>query len=878
MRSLFIYLCFITPLFAIEKPEDDGLNILLLSSFGKEFPPSLEKGLDDVLGYTRGENHIHFEYLEHPKSLEEHMPVLTEYLTNKYEDVSFDFVVGWASRSHFYLMRNPDIFSGAQRIYIEFSEEDTGEASLAGNEIIIDISGDYHRTVKEIVRLQNPDKLMIVGSEKNVFSKYEIEEVKAALNSLPESLITEFIFDPSPESLAERLSKEDFGRSAVLILDGDGEYNGQIVYLNALVPISNVPLYTHWRDQLGTGVVGGRLVCDIILGQNLGNVILNPAQKERYINLSPTEYAYDWNAMKRWKIDTGRIPEGSFVLNKPTDIWALYKWYIISVFIVIIILSLLSVSLVFLLRSRNYAFKALNKEREILEFRVEERTSELVDARNKAEIANSAKSSFLANISHEIRTPMNAILGFSQVLARKVKDPILLNYIKEINRGGEILLSLINDVLDISKIEADKVELNLSPVNVGALFQEIHTFFAQEIERSGLDFQIETADDMPSYVLLDELRFRQVIMNIIGNAFKFTEKGYVHIKVGSEYLSHGKHRLVITIKDSGIGIPADQQRNIFEAFTQQKEQDSHKYGGTGLGLRIAQSLVELMGGSISLQSKKNQGSAFTITLNQVQVAQDPLKKSSKIDDQDVIFKEATILIAEDVQANHDLISAFLGGSNIRIQAAKNGKECVQMAKDIKPDLILMDIKMPEMDGRTAAQKIKNNQDLKHIPIVVVTAALDKSEEEPIKKLCDDLLTKPLNREKLYEALKKHLTYETKTLTSDSSERSMLSGDTNRSNDTGHFSELAAILENEILPQWERRYSLAVNKSEVLINRLIELGKLHQYRPLSEWAHRLQESLKLFDMDEFDKLMDQFPQMLEKTKSLNYANSDKENIS
>ncbi|MDX5299942.1 MAG: transporter substrate-binding domain-containing protein, partial [Gammaproteobacteria bacterium] len=239
-----------------------------------------------------------------------------------------------------------------------------------------------------------------------------------------------------------------------------------------------------------------------------------------------------------------------------------------------------------------------------------------------AESANRAKSEFLANMSHEIRTPMNAVMGYTELLEGMITEPRQRTYVEAIRSGGRSLLTLINDILDLSRIEAGKMRLEYGPLDLAHLLEEVRRIFVVRAEARGLSLTLEMAEDLPSSMLLDETRLRQVLFNLVGNAIKFTHKGWVviraHTEVHADLHGHALTTLVLQVQDSGIGIPPDQQARIFEAFEQQEGQSNRQYGGTGLGLAISRKLVEVMGGELSVESTPGQGSTFTVRLHDVE--------------------------------------------------------------------------------------------------------------------------------------------------------------------------------------------------------------------------------------------------------------------
>ncbi|MCB1145095.1 MAG: ATP-binding protein, partial [Leptospiraceae bacterium] len=234
----------------------------------------------------------------------------------------------------------------------------------------------------------------------------------------------------------------------------------------------------------------------------------------------------------------------------------------------------------------------------------------LKQAKGEAENANRAKSEFLANMSHEIRTPMNAILGFAELLHSKLEDEDLRYYADSISVSGTILLELINDFLDLSKIESGRMELINRAIDIRTILEEMKALFSNKVYDKKLGLIIEVEPQVPQILILDETRLRQILLNLIGNAVKFTDKGYVKVSVSSTNYQEDRVTLTIQVEDTGIGISQSEQENIFESFTQSKGQDSGKYGGTGLGLAICKKLMQLMNGEISLKKRRREGNDF----------------------------------------------------------------------------------------------------------------------------------------------------------------------------------------------------------------------------------------------------------------------------
>ncbi len=383
-----------------------------------------------------------------------------------------------------------------------------------------------------------------------------------------------------------------------------------------------------------------------------------------------------------------------------------------------------------------------------------------------AEVANKLKSEFLANMSHEIRTPLNSILGFSEILLEKTDiEHDSKGMIKTIIKSGRNLLTLINDILDLSKIEAGKIELNNDKVDVILAIKEVAGIFTNEIERKGNRLEIEYYGSSKISFLLDENRLRQVIINLVGNANKFTDNGKIKIRITQEYLKNShKGNLLIEVIDSGIGIALDQQEKIFDSFTQESSETSRKFGGTGLGLTISKRLIEAMGGTIGVNSSPGSGSIFWVSFKEIDCwANDEFRieeTDNTINIEEIKFLPQTIIVADDDELNRKLIREFLINTDINIIEATNGQEVLELIDKITPDLILIDTAMPILDGLTTTKIIKNNSRFKNINVVALTAHAMKEEEEIIRGSgVDGYLTKPLPKATLFIELMKFLKYE-----------------------------------------------------------------------------------------------------------------------
>jgi PAS domain S-box-containing protein len=385
---------------------------------------------------------------------------------------------------------------------------------------------------------------------------------------------------------------------------------------------------------------------------------------------------------------------------------------------------------------------------------------ELKEAKEKAIEANKAKSEFLANMSHEIRTPMNAILGLTESLLSKITNTQYTGHLKTIHSSGEILLSLIDDILDLSKIEANKLEFKYEPAEIRSIIREIRQIFVQKAEENGLDIEINIDKDIPHMLVIDEIRLRQVLLNLVGNALKFTEEGYIKIEVKGDINSDGETmKLQIAVIDTGIGISSGQQKVIFDAFRQQSGQSRRKYGGTGLGLAICKRLVEKMNGKIKVDSSPGKGSVFKVILSKVLISDVSATKShvAEEDYTNVEFARSTIMIVDDFKSNIETLESLING-DVKFVEAGNGREAIEKLKTVTPDLIIMDIRMPEMDGIQTAKYIRNGLKMKDIPIIVFTTSVLSFDNRISRKYVTGYIPKPAKKSQITSELKKYLKY------------------------------------------------------------------------------------------------------------------------
>jgi PAS domain S-box-containing protein len=394
-----------------------------------------------------------------------------------------------------------------------------------------------------------------------------------------------------------------------------------------------------------------------------------------------------------------------------------------------------------------------------LEDTVRQRTEELRLSRDAAEAANSAKSVFLANMSHELRTPLNAILGFSSIVR---KDPLLPENQRQnldiINRSGEHLLTLINDVLEMAKIEAGGVFLSSAPFDLGNMLRDLTDMMQVRANEKGLQLTIDQSSKFPRYIVGDEPRLRQVLINLIGNAIKYTERGNVDVRLWTQ--QNGLSHLLIEVEDSGPGIAPHDQPRIFEPFVQLGDHSVSK--GTGLGLTITHQYIQMMGGNISLESALGKGSVFRIELPLTEATEADIFKTKQEVKGNVVGlapgqEKKRILIVEDQADNQALLSHLLECVGLQTKIADNGQMGVELFQSFHPQLILMDRLMPVMDGEEATKLIRQLPEGKRVKIVAVTASAFKEQREQMLNVgMDDVVGKPYRPDEIYDCLSKQL--------------------------------------------------------------------------------------------------------------------------
>jgi nitrogen-specific signal transduction histidine kinase/CheY-like chemotaxis protein len=515
-------------------------------------------------------------------------------------------------------------------------------------------------------------------------------------------------------------------------------------------------------------------------------------------------------------------------------------------------------------------------------YRQKKRQLVLLEEKLCAEKTVVEKSAFLANISHEIRTPMGAILGFSELLAAEPLTPRQSLYVRSIQQSGTSLLQLINDVLDVSKIDAGRMEVLLEPVDIQEICAFLRMMFAQQAATKSLQLKFESVG-IPQSLLLDRLRLRQVLVNLVGNAIKFTDQGSVRVRTRwvPQQEDAARGALLIDVEDSGIGISLEKQADIFKPFVQSYPRRATESQGTGLGLHIVQRLVDLMGGSVSVESTPGRGSVFHLRLEPVSVSARLPITESNVKEGTLDFNDlapSTVLVVDDNEMSRDLITGIFAGSHHRVQFATHGPEALSTIADRKPNLVLMEVPLPTTERRTSLSEIRKIQGMGLLPVIVITASSQSGDEHGLRNQFTGFLRRPFSRRALFEEVAQFLPRASRINGSGESIKPTIATAITPLTEARGLGDRSVSPEKDSPQTWRAlvpelrtlqatewpglRDSLAIGGTQAFARKLYTLGQSRSCHPLINYAGKLGADAESYSIRELKARLLEFPALIQ----------------
>ncbi|MEM5547207.1 ATP-binding protein [Pseudoalteromonas fuliginea] len=715
-------------------------QVLLINSINQDMPwqKSVEVGLRAELTRQAFDFDLFVENMDVGRFDEvQQKKVMKLYLQQKYQNRKIDIIVTQSVSAAALLTEFYGFFPDVPKIYLEPGANFTVPESI--NTVTINAKLDYKQATQDAVNLINPKELIVILDTTNDMGRNFYQNLLPVIgNDFPHLRIEKW-FDVPTETLINKINNAP-SDAIVLFTPIFRKYKGKQLspfqFVKLLTSDNQAPIFSYWHALLGSGIVGGYLLSGETIGNRIAESIiffkenksLKPIDDEKL-----SAHYYDWRQLKKFKIDPQRLPQGSMLSYYEPTYFEENKMLIYSAIIIILTLSSFLMFFLILNSKRVQLLKELDSEKLKLEFRVEQRTKELLTAKDEAEHLALVKSEFLANMSHEIRTPMNGVIGLTNILLESELPLKQRQYLDKIKYSSDQLLIVINDILDFSKIESGNTNLEEFPFSVNAVVDYIKTTFENQAQDKGIKFIVNVASNVPPDLVGDVVRINQVLLNLCSNAIKFTSHGKVSVCIHAEQILNDDESILIhfIVKDSGIGIAPQNVSHLFDAFTQEDSSTTRNFGGTGLGLTISRRLCKLMGGDISVVSTQHLGSEFTasVKVNKKIVIADSFNsiQTSILDSKNSANHPSLIglkvLVAEDNEINKLVITAMLEKKGVVIHLVDNGFECIQAHKSQQFDLILMDIHMPIMDGIEASKMIRNDSDktIANIPIIALTA-------------------------------------------------------------------------------------------------------------------------------------------------------------
>lgn len=736
-------------------------NILILNSYHKGFQWTDEnlQGINDALSLNYFEKELFTEYLDSKRFFsKQYQSALYDLYKVKYQNIKLDLIILTDDSALTFLFENRDsLFGEIPVVFTGINLPHIYPDSYTG--ILEDIK--YLDNLALIKKL-HPDysKIYFIVDQSKTGNIIYDRAFRLFL-TVKDEYNYEFLRDYSFDELFAKVEKLD--DKAVILLtaftkDRNDIYCSYDEIIQNLRKHTELPIYGTWNFYLGKGIVGGKLNSGYDLGYRAGklaNEILGGKDINSInIEISESTYQFDYQELKNKNISKRSLPENSLIIGHPIQWVRNNKKQVIYSGIIFVLLIIVILILWFYLVQR----KSRTKQEIQLRKNLEISNEKLLFLKDRMEESNRLKTAFIANMSHEFRTPMNGIIGFSELLKadEDIDEETRKKYFNIIQQSGRFLLNLVDDIIDISKIESKKLRLDYREFELSKMLDDLLSFFIAERDsqnKKDIKILLEKEYDYQDIVLYsDKNRIRQVLYNLLNNALKFTSKGF--IKFGY-YIEQPK--IVFFVKDSGIGLTDDEQEIIFEKFRQLEDYGTRRYGGSGIGLSLSRGIVENLKGEIWVDSEKDKGATFYFSIPFQTLSNESSLTQSKLNTQQNEWPGKTILIVEDSIVSYQLLTKFLAKAKVSFLHAEDGISAVEMCKVNKQiDLVLMDVQLPLLNGLDAAKQIKTFRP--DLPIIAQTAnALVDDKKNIINAGCNDYIAKPINRSELYEKINLYIT-------------------------------------------------------------------------------------------------------------------------
>jgi len=693
--------------------------------------------------------------------------ILKKQLEHKYANSASDIIIiTFASTIQFVL--DHDLFPGIPKIFVLPTQSGFDEVP---NAVVLPFAYEFKNNIEHALTLLPDTKSIYVVAGNGLMDRRLVSLFQNESKEFGNRVSFHYLDDLNVEELLrrlERLPDDSFVYYLTYSLDFQGKAVITRHFSQRIGERSNRPVFS-WLDlhALGIGILGGRVTTTRASATMSVDIVKRVFQGESIDSIKPeppyVEYIYQWSELEKWDIGLKKLPPDSVIQNRLPDFFELFKWQILGGIALLVVESLLVFFLLINIRKRKVAERELRGYQFELEKKVEERTGELRAARDQAEAANRAKSIFLANMSHELRTPLNAILGFGRNLARAQDlKPEHQSEIDIIRRSGDHLLEMIDEILSLSRIEAGRVELQQAPFDLVRNLEDIGGMIRARAQDKGLRFDLELDAELPRVMRGDVGKIRQVLINMLGNAVKFTQQGYVSLRACTKPLDNDPARVLLQleVEDSGLGIPEEQLPTIFDSFVQGNH-TGDAAEGTGLGLAICRSLVDVMEGWIDVKSKPGKGSVFTVTVPLELEEVSTFVHGDTRDTQVVGLMPGQtpkrILVADDNADNRALLTMMLEKVGFTVREVVNGETAIEAFNAWHPHLICMDMRMPVMDGYTATKAIRKLGGGDQVKIIAVTASVFEEQRDKILGAgCDELVCKPVRESEIFDAIGRQL--------------------------------------------------------------------------------------------------------------------------